>query len=687
MDKLEHKENTVSQVETDVIISAENIAENTVSTSLSEVEQPKKVVKKRTAKKSAAEVAETVIVPEKEEKTTEKDDKSDEIVKKKPRKTAKKTEVVQEKPEENSEISEEKPEITIEEKLEKPEKEEKEETKKKNYNALSREELVEEMRELLLEPAFENIRTAAETIKIAFYKRQKSETEQVEESEESVAEKAIDAVEAKFKELFTKYKELKLSVNAKIEEQKIKNLEKKLAILAKLEELTSSADDLSITIPAFRKLQSEWKKVEQVPQNMVTEIWKQYSRYQEKFYDLIKINNDLREYDFKKNYELKIVLCEVAEKLEEEQDAILAFQQLQKLHEEWREIGPVARENREDIWNRFKEASSKINKKHQSYFESLKEKEYENFKLKSEICEKIESIDFENLKTFKQWDSKSEEVIKMQSQWKNIGSASRKATPKISKRFRVACDDFFKAKAAFMKETKDVLAQNLEKRKLLLAKAEELKNSTEWKATGEKLIELQREWKNTGAVSRKYADMVWKKFYAACDYFFEQREANTNDRRNEEAENLKLKNEIIEKIKAFTLTGNRNEDIAAIKDFIAQYNKIGFVPFKEKHKLQDAFTLVTDSKFNEIYGKKSRETKSREAKNREMKNRETKGRFLEKRGYSLQYIDLKRQLRTYENNIEFLTTSSKKGNQLLGMMQKKVADLKAKITEMEAKFK
>ncbi|MDR2684484.1 MAG: DUF349 domain-containing protein, partial [Prevotellaceae bacterium] len=347
MDTPEHKDNAVSQVETDVISATENTAGNDKNASLPCIEQPVETVEEIVDNNSATEVAEKIFVASDDEKNLLEEEKSDDL--------DKKSDIAQENVAKNAG------------------------KRQKNYYALSREELLDELKELLVEPAYENIRTAAETIKQAFYKKQNTENEQ--------AEKIIDAVEAEFKELLTKYRDLKAGMNAKIEEQKLKNLERKQAVLAKLEELTSSADDLSQTIPAFRKLQSEWKKIEQVPQSMVTEIWKQYSRYQEKFYDLIKINNDLREYDFKKNLEAKSALCEATEKLEEEQDAVLAFQQLQKMHEEWREIGPVSREFREEIWERFKNASSKINKKHQAYFESLKEIEEKNLRLKTELCE------------------------------------------------------------------------------------------------------------------------------------------------------------------------------------------------------------------------------------------------------------------------------------------------------------
>ncbi|MDR0828895.1 MAG: DUF349 domain-containing protein [Prevotellaceae bacterium] len=629
MSKLENTENTIPQVETNVNLMAENSAENAVIASLSDEKQEPETVEETVIENSAPEVVEEISVAGEETENQKIDEKSDDLSA------------------ENEKVS------TV-----------------KNYFSLSREELVEEMRELLVEPAFENIRATAETIKQAFYKKQKPNNQQVDDAENAVAEKieqVVDAIEGEFKELLTKYRELKASANAKIEEQKVKNLERKQAILAKLEELTSSTDDLNVTISAFHKLQNEWKKIEQVPQSMVTDIWKAYNRYQEQFYDLMKIHNQLRDYDFKKNLEAKTVLCVTAEKLESEQDAVMAFQQLQKLHEEWREIGPVAREIREEIWTRFKEASAKINKKHQSYFESLKETETENLRLKSEICETIESVDLEKLKTFKQWDSKSKEIAELQEQWKAIGAVPRKVNGKIFKRYRNASDTFFRAKSAFLKETKEQFSQNLEKRKSLAAQAEELKSSTDWKVTGDKLAELQKEWKKVGTISRKYSDAIWEKFSAACDYFFEQRKANSSGKRNEEVENLKLKYEILEKIKGFTPSGNRDEDITAMKEFMAEFNKVGFVPFKDKSKLQSTFVEITDQKFDEIRGRKGGAKTEKSSRG----------------GGNSQYTELKKQLRTYENNIEFLSSTSKKGNLLLEQMSKKVAELKAQLAKLE----
>jgi hypothetical protein len=645
MNKLEHKEQAELQTEETVKQQDNNPPDNLATASLPEANNqhnaPAEPVEEAANNLASQEVVEENI----EQKIVEKKGKNDE-----------KSDVVQEN------IN----------------------NKNKNYALFSREELIEELRELLVEPIYENIRTAAEVIKQQFYKRQKQEIEtskvKVDKIENAVAEKVeavIDKFEQEFKELFAKYKELKTAANAKLEEQRLKNLEKKQLILEKLEKLTNSAEDLSTTIPAFRKLQSEWKKIEQVPQNMVTEIWKQYSRYQEKFYDLIKINNDLRDLDFKKNYEMKVGLCELVERLENESNAVLAFHQLQKLHEDWREIGPVARELREEVWTRFKEASSKINKKHQAYFESLKDKEEENLMQKTDLCERIEQIDYEQLKTFKQWEAKVADVVAWQNEWKNIGTTSQKQNTKIFRRFRNACDRFFKNKNNFFQSVKNELAQNLDKKRVLLAKAEELKESTEWKETTEKFIELRKEWMQIGITSRKHADGIWKKFTAACDYFFEQKGLNSNSgKKLEEVENLKNKEEILEKIKKFAPTGNKTNDIEAIKELMQRFNKIGFVPIKSKKQLQENFNNAINEKFDEVRGNTGGSNRTGDrTSDSEQRQKLTR-----------QYAALKNEISTYENNIGFLTSTSKNGNALVDKMKQKVENLKVQLNEITEKI-
>jgi len=343
----------------------------------------------------------------------------------------------------------------------------------KNYSQLSRQELLDGLRELLIDPVIENIKTPVELIKQAFYRQKEGENSIIEEGAELV-DKITDKLEEEFKELLAKYKDMKAAANALLAEQQEKNLVLKREILAKLEKLSLSEDDLSTKIPAFRKLQQEWKAVKEVPATAVNEIWKAYNKYQEKFYDLIKLNNEFREYDFKKNLELKNSLIAAAEKLEEEPNAVLAFNTLQKLHEEWREIGPVAKDEREAIWNRFKEASTKINKKHQAYFEQLKAKEEENLRQKTALCEKVEAIDIASIASRRQWEDKSAEISAIQEEWRGIGYATKKHNTKIYRRFREACDKFYKTKNSYYKSLKEEMTQNLQKKRQLIEEMEAL---------------------------------------------------------------------------------------------------------------------------------------------------------------------------------------------------------------------
>ena len=552
--------------------------------------------------------------------------------------------------------------------------------KNKSYVGYTREELVNELQELLKKTegaVISDIKGSVESIKQAFYRLHKDKENllQSEGDEDTVVERVADSVEETFRQLLGKYKEMKASANALLTEEKEKNLKLKEEILAKLEELTNSTDDLSTTIPAFRKLQQEWKAIGQVPQKAVNEIWKTYNKYQEKFYDLIKINNELREYDFKKNLELKNTLCLAAEKLEEEPNAVLAFNTLQKLHEEWREIGPVAKEEREAIWNRFKEASSKINKKHQAYFESLKEKEEENLRQKTAICEKAEAIDLESLKNRKGWQDKLDEILALQEEWKKIGFATKKANTKIYKRFRAACDSFFKARNIFYKALKEEMAENLDRRKALLEKAEALKTSDDWKAATEKIKELQKEWRSIGVTFKKHSDEVWEKFSAACDYIFEQREQIFSDQKATEEENLKQKRAIIDKVSEFSPTGNKEADIATLKEFMAEFDKVGFVPRKDKAAIQNEFRTLIDSKFDIVFNRQPQNYSDNKKAIDESSNK-----------YLKEYNTLKKEIASYENNILFLNSSSKKGNSLVDEMNNKISELKAKLSELSKKI-
>ena len=411
-----------------------------------------------------------------------------------------------------------------------------------------------------------------------------------------------------------------------------------------------------------------------MPAAKVNELWKNYQHYAEKFYDLIKLNNEFREYDFKKNLEIKTHLCEAAEKLADEEDAISAFHQLQKLHQEFRNTGPVAKELREDIWTRFKTASTAVNRRHQQHFEALKEKEQRNLDEKTVICEIVEAMEYDTFTTFQDWENKTQEIIALQAKWKTIGYAPQKMNVKIFERFRAACDEFFKRKAEFFKSIKESMAGNLEKKKALCEKAEALKESTDWKATADILSKLQKEWKTIGPVPKKYSDAVWKRFIAACDYFFEQKNKATSSQRSVEQENMVQKKAIIEKLNTIDAQETPEEDAGnTIRELMKEWNSIGHVPFKEKDKLYKQYHGVIDKLFDKLNlsasQKKLSNFKSSISKEGNL--------YREREKLVRAYENMKNEIQTYENNLGFLTSSSKKGSSLVTEMNRKVEKLKA----------
>ena len=411
---------------------------------------------------------------------------------------------------------------------------------------LSKEEILEKLTELV-GAAADATRNEVEALKQAYYKIHRSEVDELKKAfltaggEEKDFVAPEDETESKIKELLNVYKEKRAAILAEEERVKAANYALKLQLIDQLKALTESQEDFNKLYNDFKDIQQRWKEVKAVPQEHVNELWKNYQVYSEKFYDIIKINNQFRDYDFKKNLEMKTALCETVEKLQTEPDVVSAFHQLQKLHQQWREIGPVAKELREDLWSRFKAASTIINKRHQEHFEGLKAKEQENLEAKTAICEQIEGIDFATLKSFKDWEEKNKEVIALQTKWKTIGFAPKKSNVKIFERFRAACDVYFNRKSEFYKSIKDEMEKNLELKKALCEKAEALKDSTDWKSTTEKMISLQKEWKTIGSVTRKHSDAVWKRFIAACDYFFEQKNKNVSSQKSDEQTNLATK--------------------------------------------------------------------------------------------------------------------------------------------------
>lgn len=549
---------------------------------------------------------------------------------------------------------------------------------------LSKEEILEKLTELV-NAAAEATRNEVESLKQAFYKIHRAEVEELKkaflenEGEEKDFVVPEDEDENKLKELLAVYKEKRAAILAEEDRVKAANYALKLQLIDQLKALTESQDDFNKLYNDFKDIQQRWKEVKAVPQEHANELWKNYQTYSERFYDIIKINNQFRDYDFKKNLEMKTALCETVEKLQTEPDVVSAFHQLQKLHQQWREIGPVAKELREELWTRFKAASTVINKRHQEHFESLKSKEQENLTAKTAICEEIEGIDFDALKTFKDWEDKNKEVIALQEKWKTIGFAPKKSNVKIFERFRAACDVYFNRKSAFYKSIKEDMEKNLELKKALCEKAEALKDSTEWKSTTEKMIALQKEWKTIGSVARKHSDAVWKRFISACDYFFEQKNKNVSSQKSVEQTNLAAKKELIEKIKNLDEALAAEDAMIELKAMMAEWNGIGHVPFKEKDKIYKEYHEAVDSQFDRLKVDQSdRKMQSFRSNLSDMAGGERgKGKLYGEREKLMRMFErMKNELQTYENNIGFLSISSKGGGGLVKEMERKIEKLK-----------
>lgn len=483
-----------------------------------------------------------------------------------------------------------------------------------------------------------------------------------------------DPDEGEFKEVMRSIKEKRSAIAAEQEQERESNLLKKQNILEKMKAMTESTEDTGKIYNEFKQLQQEWNEIGQVPASSVNELWKNYQLYTEKFYDMVKLNHEFREYDFKKNLEQKTRLCEAAEKLADEPDAISAFYQLQKLHQEFRSIGPVAKELREGLWARFKAASTVVNRRHQQHFEELKEKEQTNLDQKTVICEIAEGMEYDKLATFADWEEKTQEILALQAKWKTIGFAPQKMNVKIFERFRAACDEFFRRKAAFFKEVKEKMAANLEKKKALCEKAEALKDSTDWKATAETLAKLQKEWKTIGPVAKKHSDAVWKRFIGACDYFFEQKNKATSSQRTAELENLAKKEEIVKQLSALDEAGGTDEATAdRTRELMKEWNSIGFVPFKEKDRLYKEYHSLVDKLFDRLHlsaaEKKLSNFKASLGKESNL--------YRDRDRLVRTYEGLKNDIQTYENNLGFLSSSSQKGNSLVADITRKVERLKA----------
>jgi len=496
-----------------------------------------------------------------------------------------------------------------------------------------------------------------------------------------------DEDEEVFKAEMSVIKEKRAKIFIEQEKEKMENLNKKLAIIEQIKAMVTSPEEANKSYQDFKKLQQEWKEIKLVPAEKANELWRNYQLYVEQYYDLLKLNSEAREYDFKKNLGIKTRLCEAAEKLADEEDVISAFHQLQKLHQEYRETGPVAKELREEMWARFKAASTVINKRHQQHFEELRSKEEDNLTRKTALCEKVEALLTEEIKSANAWEKKTKEIIAIQAEWKTIGFAPQKMNVKIFERFRAACDTFFNRKAEFFKGLRQQFTENAEKKKALVEKAQALQDSTDWKATSDKLIALQKEWKTIGMVPKKMGDELWADFLAACNHFFEARNAANAGTRNEERANLEAKRGIIEQLKE--LADNATDDAQEqARELIDKYNAIGHVPFKDKDKLYKEYHDILDRLYKELNISVARRRLDKFKTN--LKSVAEKGADAldnERARLMRRYEGLKQDIQTYENNLGFLNVSSKKGNSLIDEMSRKVQKLKDDMNLVREKIK
>lgn len=549
--------------------------------------------------------------------------------------------------------------------------------------SFTKEEIIKNLQELSVKAEVPT-RAEVDNLKQSFYKLKSTENEILKE--QFIADGGdinsfvipTDPIEEEFKTLLNTIKEKRAKALADEEKIKEENLLKKERIIEAIKNLTESTDDFNKLYKEFKDLQQQWNEIKLIPAAKVNEIWKAYQLHSEKFYDLIKINNEFRDYDFKKNLEIKTSICEVVEKLQDEPDVVSAFHQLQKFHQQWRETGPVAKEFRDEIWERFKAASTEINKRHQSHFEELKGQEETNLVEKTAICDTLKAIDYTQLKNFKDWDEKSHEIIALQAKWKTIGFVPKKVNSQIFEQYRALCDTFFEKKAEFFKHQKDDMEENLNKKRALCEKAEALKDSTDWKKTTDELIAIQKEWKTIGAVPRKYSDAIWKQFVTACDYFFEQKNNNTSSQKEEELANLATKKEIIEKINALSGQTDLADPMASLRELMNEWHQVGFVPFKEKDKIYKEYQAALDVQFDRLKMDKSERRLQSFKSNVDdiAKSERPKGRlFREREKLMHQFNKVKSDLQTYENNMGFLSIS-KGASGLLKDMEHKIQDLK-----------
>lgn len=556
--------------------------------------------------------------------------------------------------------------------------------------ALDAEATLERAREMLERPAAEIAREEVSRLRQHFANLRKAEVDAarqafvdagnaVEDFKEELSE-----TEARFKEILNAIKEKKAAYLAQLEAERAANLERKNAIIAEIERLAQDTDNVNRSFPRYRELQDEFNAAGDVPATEETAVWKRYQEAREHYSDNLKINKELRDYDFKKNLEQKEQIIKDAVTLGEEGDIVAAFRKLQELHVQWRQIGPVAKELREDIWARFKEATLAVNRRYQAHFEERKAREAENEAGKIAICERVEALDFSNLKTFAAWDEMTNRLKEAQEDWKKLGFASRKMNNALFNRFRATCDTFFALKAAYFKQVKEELARNLAAKTALAEKAEALKDSTDWKDATDKFVEMQKEWKTIGTVAKKYSDAVWKRFQTACDYFFEQKKAATSGVRRTEQANLQAKRDLIKELDKITAETPKDEARALINDLQERWKLVGHVPFREKDAVYEAFR----NRINEVRAEFDLGERRGMRRDRNDSPRRDAGQSLSERERQIRLLETRRvELRTYENNLGFLNAKSNSGNSLVQNFERKIERIKADIAALEDKIR
>ncbi len=560
-----------------------------------------------------------------------------------------------------------------------------------NYAAMDKKQLVEVLQNLAQQPVNE-VKEDVVRVRVAFAAIRKEELAKEKEAfiakgnEEAAFAPAADELEEQFKSLYAEIKEKRAAYNAAQDALKAENLAKKREIISKINEIAEDADNVNRQYSTVQQLQQDFKAIGEVPSENDTEVWKSYQVAVERFYDLLKMNKELRDYDFKKNLEQKQALCAEAEALDEEADIVDAFKKLQQLHTSWREIGPVSKEIREELWTRFKNASAVINKKYQSFFEERKANEKKNAEGKEALCVKIEAISTDYLKTYAAWDEATKAIIGLQEEWKKLGFASRKVNTELFARFRKSCDEFFAKKAEFFKRMKDELAANLAKKIELCEKAEALKDSTEWKKTTDALIALQKEWKTVGPVVKKHSDAVWKRFIAACDAFFEEKKKQNVNVHSVEHENLKQKKDIIAQINSI-LENKETEDAPnKVRELMKKWQEVGHVPYKEKDKVYAEYKAAIDKAFEQLDMKAKKARMANFANS--INQMSDTGKVYHERERLVRAYEMKSQeLKTYENNLGFFNAQSKSGNSLVKEMERKIANIKEEIAMLEQKIK